>query len=462
MSGSLIILLCTHLLCSCKEFEGNFPRPANISKVFVYEENPNPWVKEACPYINSRIYLRDLVQYVAVEKPQFAKVVIGPKDAGKSTGILKLEKEWKQLGHVIVDVNLKGTSHCVNGRKAMQFISKELMAQIIKFDIRSYSEIYSCTSKKCYNQWSFGVVAMWIAQNINHFLYAAVTIVAMLYRYYDRIQTSLFYRNHPVTFWTGVIAAIAIFAIVFMVWFVFPHVVYEAIQPLNINLESGDWSTLICYMNCISVVKPNNRTILIIREIMNFENTTLQECMKAMERFKENVISFPVILETSDFLWFQLPAIKKSRSSFEPYLTKEMSLKEGEEELVVRTKMFTFKDFRMIYDIIGGHTGSYARLWYYMRYQNMTIADGLERLLIEARLHLRSCLQQSKNITDSFTLLREFQRNGYHHNLTEVSPQLNYLIQCNILFYTGESVIPQKKTMLNAIAQLLSLERDNY
>ena len=42
-----------------------------------------------CPFINSKVYLNDLARQMAVKTPQVVKVIIGPKDAGKSTGIIK-------------------------------------------------------------------------------------------------------------------------------------------------------------------------------------------------------------------------------------------------------------------------------------------------------------------------------------------------------------------------------------
>ena len=47
--------------------------------------------------------MKDLAEHVTMKKPQFVKVITGPKDAGKSTGIVKLIYKWKELGHIIVD-----------------------------------------------------------------------------------------------------------------------------------------------------------------------------------------------------------------------------------------------------------------------------------------------------------------------------------------------------------------------
>ena len=66
-----------------------------------------------------------------MKRPKIVKVIIGPKDAGKSTGIVKLKEHWRNLGHIIVDLNLKGESHAINGRKAMLTISNQLMDQLV-------------------------------------------------------------------------------------------------------------------------------------------------------------------------------------------------------------------------------------------------------------------------------------------------------------------------------------------
>lgn len=48
-----------------------------------------------------------------------------------------------------------------------------------------------------------------------------------------------------IIFWVIILIAVFCFSVV-MIWLIFPHI-YEAIQ----NLESGDWTTLICYMHAV-------------------------------------------------------------------------------------------------------------------------------------------------------------------------------------------------------------------
>ena len=108
---------------------------------------------------------------------------------------------------------------------------------------------------------------------------------------------------------------------------------YKFMNPIDVSINNGDWDTLICYLNCISAVKPENRPIL-IREIVNFHPDTLQECLRAMEKAKQNVTSKTIILETSDNLWTDVVTIKRSSLSFRPYYIEEMVYKEGERDMV--------------------------------------------------------------------------------------------------------------------------------
>ena len=110
-----------------------------------------------------------------------------------------------------------------------------------------------------------------------------------------------------------------------------------------------------------------------------------------MEKYKENRVIFPTIMETSDFLWFKALGVRKSRLSYLPYVIKEMDFEEGKYELVTRLKMFTLEEYTKIYDVIGGHVGSDARLWK-LRRNDMNINKTLDILRKHASMHLLSCI----------------------------------------------------------------------
>ena len=119
----------------------DYPRVLNVTKIISLNAINDIWQEEKFLFINSKVYLNDLAMHVAVKKPKVVKVVIGFKDAGKSTGIVTLQKYWRQQGHVIVDVNLKGVSHHTNGKEAMYIISKQLKHQLSNFDMESFTNV---------------------------------------------------------------------------------------------------------------------------------------------------------------------------------------------------------------------------------------------------------------------------------------------------------------------------------
>ena len=59
-------------------------------------------------------------------------------------------------------------------------------------------------------------------------------------------------------------------------------------HPIDTQLINGDWLTLICYLNKVTIVRPENRPILIIRELVSMDNETLFACLSVLERIKEN------------------------------------------------------------------------------------------------------------------------------------------------------------------------------
>ena len=96
----------------------------------------------------------------------------------------------------------------------------------------------------------------------------------------------------------------------------YPYYVNMLLRSYDATLEEGDWKSLMCLLNSIAHHHPSMRPILIFRELINLDYKTLSGCLRSMEKIKEGYMLFPVILETSDNLWFKVPAVKKSRASF--------------------------------------------------------------------------------------------------------------------------------------------------
>ena len=58
--------------------------------------------------------------------------------------------------------------------------------------------------------------------------------------------------------------------------------------------------------------------------------------------------------------------------------------------------------------MLGGHVGTYVRIWYFIRYKNLSVEEALEKMKIEAMMHLKSCIEQVKNQTNVLLTLDQF------------------------------------------------------
>ena len=62
------------------------------------------------PPIDRLAYLSLLATSAANPIPETALVIVAPKNAGKSAGLQLMMTAWAKLGHVVVDINLKGVA----------------------------------------------------------------------------------------------------------------------------------------------------------------------------------------------------------------------------------------------------------------------------------------------------------------------------------------------------------------
>ena len=125
---------------------------------------------------------------------------------------------------------------------------------------------------------------------------------------------------------------------------------------------------------------------------MNFEEKSRLELFRSLEGMKEGKFKFPVILETSDFLWVLHQSVIKSSNSFCSYTMKEMTRDEGREELVNKYKMWTQEEFDKVFEALGGHTGSYQMLRSAMMLNNLNL-EGIQRVKDMSYNHLFICMR---------------------------------------------------------------------
>ena len=107
-------------------------------------------------------------------------VVIGPKDSGKSQGILEMKKKWKEARHIVLDLSFKRKPQYITGNDAMKILSKQL-AQELQYD--TYLHIHEClASALCYNELNKPMrIIKWSLSNLTLCLAWIIGIISSLF-----------------------------------------------------------------------------------------------------------------------------------------------------------------------------------------------------------------------------------------------------------------------------------------
>ena len=436
-----ILTIC--ILCSNFCTSVHYPPQAPLDDILKFA-NTN----DGIPYMNNKHYLRELSGYAASEVITQVLIIIGPKDSGKSRGLTLISKSWIDKGHAVLDINLKGNKR--SGQEMMLYISYKLMKTFSSIQFNSYKDLFDIIFTDCATKMAkesnFVILVKWIVtHDILSAIFAAVLFPLLAIFYIRKYSLIL------------ILLMLLLFAVpLYFIWYN-PISLIEYMGSINHSISDGDWITLMCYLNKLVEVKPENRPILLIREINNLDNDTLLSCLSALETAKENLIMFPIIMETSDSTWDAVAAVKNSRSSFTRYYMQEMSYYEGLTEVVYRLKLFKKKDYDIIYKTLGGHIGSYHTLLTIMK--QLKLEQALEKMKRSSFAHLTSCIRQSENATDAILQLKMVNHWQTVVNLEKsATGSYDYLLDCNILYRNENSEIqPQNRLIEDAIIRLLDM-----
>ena len=92
----------------------------------------------------------------------------------------------------------------------------------------------------------------------------------------------------------------------------------------------------------------------------------------------------------------------------------------------------------------------------YTKVQNYILEDALDIMKRKEITHLHNCVIQFQNRNDIMYTLNNIKSNNYVLNAMDINTTVTYLMNCNILFYNGISIYPQKKLLQIAIGDFLS------
>ena len=274
--------------------EPSHPMMINVSDL----AEKDPLDASTCPLINMKDYLMVLAEIAVMNQPKYCLIVIGPKDAGKSKGIQVMIPAWEKVGHIVLDIDLKGKPYQVKAKEVLGFYARRVYQLIDGKEficVRKYV-IDHCTMVHVVDS-SVELLKVFV-QSVLLVLTALGMGVTSVAHFVDAVRDFLKAK------WKWLAVMLALLVLTVYILQLSSNPVKELLRPLNESIASGNWKTLYCTLNAISNCIPERRPILIVREFGNFHEDSLESLLRALELepMKEERLSFPIILETSDFL----------------------------------------------------------------------------------------------------------------------------------------------------------------
>ena len=415
------------------------------------------------PFINNRDYLFRLAQWASLSVIKSAIVVVGPRSAGKSEALKQIKPYWKELGHVVLDVDLKGQLDNVSARDVMRDLAQELTEAF--YNIRDYTakqcvfdEVYECSAENKKSWWS-------LLYNYRSSLYgymnAGYTLV-VTFGVGTCTLASVFHvcKDFLLQHWKKalLLSVMVLFLLVLTACIVNWYIIVEVvIHPIQNDISIGDWYTLSCCCNAISLCAPEHRPVVVVRELTNFNSESLLAFLRSLERMKQGEIHYPVLVESSDFNWAHELPVLKSSDSFMIYHLQEMMYEEGLTEVVHKFKIWTEEEYEIIYDAIRGHLGSYRVLYDYNKVQKYSLNESIWHLKRRAYNQLLETIARGSTHTDNKMKTKtedwmlSLRQNNFNLTTAELPEEALVLFKRNILFRDSKYVYPQNKLMEHAI-----------
>ena len=413
------------------------------------------------PFIDRRDYMSQLALVAANPKPKAALVVVAPKSSGKSEGLQRMISTWQRMGHLVVDIDLKGVDTLTFAR-LLKDVESKLISTFDSLDGSAYSCVGSKLGAKPFLSFSTLLLLVRHIYDSSSWLtsvYAAfVTALGATLVFFGvaDVQVQFFFQQR----WKLFAALLLPFAfLVFAAMFTYQHLWRE---PLSIAFKDGDFSRIMDTYNVLAACDPAHRPILVVREVQNMDSASSDSLFYSLEKMKQGSFHFPVILETSDFLWYNKTATKRSFLSFKSLYLEDMEEHDVRADVVDKFGIWTPGEFSRIWDAVGGHGGSLAYLFAENKVRGDDLAVAIETLdkmhgemvgsaLNECGSHRDECKTWLKQVRDAnFTLAVEF-----------VPESIHALFESNVLFMKRDNfgcslISTQNRLLARAIARFVA------
>ena len=112
-------LLATEAISSSEQC-ARYPKQINVDQLYNRSDRLN---RDKLPFINNRDYLTSLAKHASLCEIMSAIIVVGAKSSGKSKGFQQIIPMWKESGHTVININLKGN---VSSQRVVKYVAREI------------------------------------------------------------------------------------------------------------------------------------------------------------------------------------------------------------------------------------------------------------------------------------------------------------------------------------------------
>lgn len=421
------------------------------------------------PFIGRREFLSLLAQVAADTRPKSVVIIVGPKSSGKSESLQQMITLWNAQGRWVVDIDLKGVlgpslSYVLEGaesnlRATLDGLSGSAYRCVgSQLGANSYANTVPSLSHRFYGPMFaaitiIGAATFALVASIITSLDLQARATAVLWQHGRRIASILQQRlvNTTAVITVSTIIVVLIMAADQHAWR----------EPLSEAFKNGEFSRIVDNYNVLAACDPDHRPILIVREVQNLGSDASDSLFSSLEKMKQGKFNFPVILETSDFMWYNGAAFTRSFLSFNAVYLADMAERDVHADVVGKLGIWTDGEFLRVWEAVGGHGGSLAYLYRLQKREGLDLAAAIQTLDDMHGWVIGSALDQcSSHRNECKGWLQRLRDENYTLAVEVVPHSILALFTSNVLFMkrnsAGFSVIfPQSRMLTRAIARFL-------
>ena len=210
------------------------------------------------PFLDNRDYVEELARTIVTHRRVL--IVGGPRDSGKTTGLLFMAGAAKRVGYSIIDINLKGKARVVDVNVMMKVVAREFVDTLTR--IEDYkcviTDLLACPAmSEQYWQALYDQIVIVIREPVKTITWISPITLLAIWTYIRRHVWKI----------TPLVILLGLLFLFLLLFFYMPvHRVVYSVTLLREKIEQNDWVNMFCCLRMIKHCSPPG-PLLIVRDV---------------------------------------------------------------------------------------------------------------------------------------------------------------------------------------------------